>query len=261
MVELVVVIVVLGVLAAGTTKYIVDSMEAYSSTVRRDQLASTSRLAVERVVRELRNALPNSVRIDTNTVAGVTTHCLEFFPIKRASAYLTLPTTAANISFSSVNFTKPATDDGFYIAVYPHNTSTLYTQPIPGPIKDFHFINSDPANGIVALTANHQFDYHSARKRFFLVNHPVSFCINTPGELRRYTDYGIIAAQATPPTTATDDALLAEDLQLTDGVAITPFTFDPGTLTRAGVVTLDFRFMEDNEWVRLLQEVQIRNVP
>lgn len=96
LVEMVVVIVVLGAISAGTAMYIVRSMEAYSDTVRRDQLTSTARIAVEKMTRELRNALPNSIRVDNS--GG--THCIEFFPVQSGSSYESVPRTAANISFS-----------------------------------------------------------------------------------------------------------------------------------------------------------------
>ncbi|MDZ7803399.1 prepilin-type N-terminal cleavage/methylation domain-containing protein [Thiohalophilus sp.] len=262
LVELVVVIVVLGAISAGTAVYIVRSMEAYSDTVRRDQLTSTARIAVEKMTRELRNALPNSVRIRCTTPSCTSsdTHCIEFFPVQSGSSYESVPRTAANVSFAAVDYIAPQTPATAYVAVYPYSTSSLYDKNNPGPLADYDDSNSDPANGEVYLTSSHRFTHDSPHKRFFLTGPPISYCLGTGGDLRRYQNYSINSAQPVPP--AGSGALLAENLQLSDGgTAVTPFRYDPGSLQRNGVVTLDLRVRQDNEWVRLLHEVQIRNVP
>lgn len=254
LVELIVVIVVLGAITTGTAIYVVRSMEAYSDTVRRDQLTSGARIAVERLNRELRNTLPNSVRISDN--AG--THCIEFFPVNIASSYASIPRTAANISFSAIAYTAPPTPA--YVAVYPSVTQIIYNNSNPGPLAGYDAASSDPANGEVYLTANHRFTRDSPRKRFYFTGEPVSYCVDPAGNLRRYSGYGINNSQVIPP--AGSGALLAENIQLNDGGnAVTPFAYTAGSLQRNAVVTLDLRFMEDGEWVRLLHEVQIRNVP
>lgn len=262
LVELIVVITVLGIIATGTAIYLVRSMQAYTDSVRRDELTTVARTATERVVRELRNAAPNSIRVDTVTAAGVTTHCLEFMPIRRGSAYLDLPLTAPNVSFAAVPFPDPAGVAPLHVIVYPYATTPLYAGGNPGQVANYDTTTSNPAAGEVRLNPAHKFTYGSSpRRRFFVVTDPVSFCIDDgSNRLNRYANYGIVHPQTTPPAIA--PALLAENVQLVDGTTtVVPFRYDPGNLSRAGVVTLDFRFMQDGEWVRLQQEVQIRNAP
>ena len=88
LIELVVVITVMGILSVGAVAFITDASDGYASTVRRTELGSTMRLAAERMTRELRNALPNSVR-----VSGA---CLEFIPVDGGSSYLNLPVSIAS---------------------------------------------------------------------------------------------------------------------------------------------------------------------
>lgn len=257
LVELVVVIVVLGAISAGTAVYIVRSMEAYSDTVRRDQLTSTARIAVEKITRELRNALPNSVRTYNND------QCIQFIPVKRGSSYHNIPLTAANISFSAIENHSP--DNPIYVVVYPYSSVQLYidetiTPPPPGSIVEFS--NYDPSTGTVTLGQNYRFSHGSPRKRFYFTAAPVSYCITGSGELMRYNNNstGNLNQQPTPP--GSDWSLVAKNIQLADGGnPISPFIYSEGTLQRNGVVTLDLRVRQDNEWVRLLHEVQIRNVP
>jgi len=244
LIELIVVILILGIIGAGTAIYIVRGMQAYTDTVRRDRLTAMARAATERVVRELRNALPNSIRITTDSAGGVTTACIEFVPVERASAYRDALAPRGSITrFDAVPFDPP-----------------LAGTRNPGPVAGFDAASNTLA-GEVRLSAAHRFAHDSPQRRFFIATDPVSFCIDDgTGQLNRYGGYGFTAAASAPPTAT--PALLGEHLQLIDGgTAVVPFAWDPGSLTRAGIVTLDFRFMEEGEWVRLRQEVQIRNAP
>jgi len=264
LIEVIVVIAVLGIITAGTAIYIVNSMQAYSDSMRRDQIASLARVATERVVRELRNALPNSVRIQTTSVAGTTTHCLEYFPVVRASAYLDLPTTAPTISFAAVPFASPGAGS-FHVVVYPYAATPLYAAVNPGQVANFDNASNTLA-GKVRLSPAHQYSYASSRQRFFVVAQPVSFCIDDgTNRLNRYSAYGIDSSQSAPPQVTPGvpavPARLADNVYLADGGAVIPFRYTPGSQSRAALVMLDFRFMQDGEWVRLHQEVQLRNAP
>ncbi|MDY6978298.1 MAG: prepilin-type N-terminal cleavage/methylation domain-containing protein [Pseudomonadota bacterium] len=259
LVELVVVIVVLGAISAGTAVYIVRSMEAYSDTVRRDQLTSTARVAVEKITRELRNALPNSVRTYNND------QCIQYIPVNRGSSYQNIPLTAANISFSAIENHSP--DNPIYVVVYPYDRDQLYIEPTTSPGSIVEFDNYDPSTGTVTLGQNYRFSHGSPRKRFYFTATPVSYCVTNSQKLMRYNNNltGNLNQQPLPPEPlppGSNWSRVADNIQLTDGGnTVFPFAYTEGTLQRNAVVTLDFRFMEDSEWVRLLHEVQIRNVP
>ena len=61
LVELVTVIVILGVLAVSTTSFIQFGTKSYTDAVDREEITSTARFVIERLNREVRNSLPNSV--------------------------------------------------------------------------------------------------------------------------------------------------------------------------------------------------------
>ncbi len=248
LVELVITIVVLGVIMAGTVTYISNSTIAYTNVAQREQLTSLGRVTIERVTRDLRSALPNSIRIQNN--------CIEFFPIKAGSVYLTLPVTAPASSFTAVGFSIPSGANVEHVIVYPYNLTALYSQSNPGPIAGYSNSNSAPTT-TVTLTGNHQFALHAPHKRFYLAEDPASYCV-VGSDLNYYDSYGVSASQNAPP--AGDANLVAEHIQTTDGGAISPFTYTAGSLQRNGIVTLDFRFLIDGEWIRLSHEVHIRNV-
>lgn len=249
LIELIVVITVLGIIMAGTASYITSGVSAYADTVRRTDLANIGRATTERLARELRTALPNSVRVSNN--------CLEFLPVQTGSAYLTLPVDVASSSFTAAAFNLPAASSNRYVVVYPYTTASLYTTTSPAAMAQLSNVSGSPT-ATVTLSSPHRFTQHAPQQRFFVVGEPVSFCV-AGTQLLRYSGYGLNAAQATPP--GSGSALLADNLQLSDNsVAVTPFTYTPGTLKRNAIISLDLRFMVDNEWIRLNHEVQIRNV-
>jgi len=84
LVELVVTIVVMGIIAGGTTAYIMSSTQSYVDTATRNRLSGIARLTTLRLERELGNAVPNSIR--TRSVGGET--CVEFFPIEDVTRYI-----------------------------------------------------------------------------------------------------------------------------------------------------------------------------
>ena len=233
---------------AGSAAYITNSTIAYTNIANREQLTSLGRATIEQVTRELRLALPNSIRTSNN--------CIEYFPIKAGSVYLTLPTTAASSSFTASSFTIPAGANIEHVIVYPYDISALYSQNNPGPIAGFAGVAGSPT-ATVTLTANYQFILHAPHRRFFLAEDPVSYCVEGTN-LNRYENYGVNSIQSAPPSGTA--LLVAQNIQTNDGGAVTPFTYTPGSLQRNGIVALDFRFLIDGEWIRLGHEVQIRNV-
>lgn len=250
LIELIVTITVIGLVMTGTIAYITNSISAYTATTRRDQLTSLGRTAVEKVARDLRGALPNSLRVSNN--------CIEFFPTLGGSTYLTLPVDAAANSFTAVDFTVSSYNPGNkYVVVYPYAISALYGGGNPGPLVSYTSKAGSPTSSVTLGTA-HQFTQQEPQHRFYIVAAPVSYCI-VGTDLLRYSNYGITAMQNAPPAGAS--SLVAQNIQTMDSAsAITPFTYTPGTLRRSGVITLDFRFLIDGEWIRLSHEVHVQNV-
>jgi len=281
--ELVVVIVLLGILAGGTMAFLTRSTQSYVNTAQRTELASAGRLAIERIARELRNALPNSIRTNAS--------CIEFMPVVAAGDYqgrsLTYSTGTASAplpvagtggpasSFDALalDFT-PQAGKSYYLAVYPLGPGAGSGDPYSGadPGALFPYAGKStaglPANVVrVSMDSAHRFARSAPMRRLFVVGQPVSFCVSGT-DLERYADYGILAAQpsAASAALAGKGELLAQHVQLSDnGTAVTPFQYAPGTLYRTALVRLDLRLKRNvqggDEWARLSHEVQIRNVP
>lgn len=264
LVELVAVIVLLGIIGTGSVNFIKQSAEAYRDVTRRDEITGIGRFTVERISRELRTALPGSVRVSGN--------CLRFVPVVGATFYTDIPVNIASPTFDVIDPapTLAASDTGDYrVAVYTLQAADVY--PDGGRVKTFD-VGSAIAVGNVtryefSAASNQAFPAASpnASKRLYYVTLPVSFCVATDGKLYRYQniDYGV-----TDPSSATavsDGDLLAEFLVLNDdGSAVTPFQYIDPTLRQNGIVHLDLRFLargSDYEYIRFRHEVALRGLP
>jgi len=287
LVELIVVITLLGIISLVTVGFITSTVQGYADLTRRDQLSSAARVAVERMARELRNALPNSIRVADD--------CIEFIPALAASRYLTLPLTSASNAFSSVPFaTQPELGR---VAVYPIDTNTADEPLRPAgqnpiydidqgdsatiaiispPINTSTVLNAASGAVDVVLTSNHRFPAEAPSKRYFIVDEPVSFCV-VGSDLYRFqgtsgSAYTYALNQPTGGTLFTNlaepqKALLASDV--VSPVDNNVFTYSGATLLRNGIVLFDL-FVEDQqltsadrtrENIRVQFEVQIKNAP
>ncbi len=250
MVELVTVIVILGILSIGTVRFIGDSSQGFASTISRGQLAGDTRFVVERLARDLRNALPNSLR-----VAG---GCLEFVPVSGASRYVTLPLVTPATSFQSVPLDPLPLPAGARVAVYPD--ADVYNLGSSGVISPTATASAPGAGNIVTMSfaAAHRFPAASPADRYFVVTDPVSFCVDG-GALYRYTGYGFLSAQ--PPVALLPGGLPGRSLVAEQVDSPTPFQVSGATLSRNAVVEMDFIFSRADDQIRIEHAVQVRNVP
>jgi len=257
LVELIMVIVILSILGVGTTRYVINASQSFVVSAERAKLIATARVAVEKVTRRLRNALPNSVRISTSG------RCIEYFPVLRGAATTSpvLPATSS-LSTSAIDFAviQPAN----FAAIAPFASGELYVTgaPSPGVITATTLTVIGSHNSIPLATA-HTFTRSSPTQRVYLVTNPERFCVTASDSLVRYTGYGInntspIADTAPTTPTAAATSLVAENLDIAGAI---PFVYTPGTLVGNGLVQVNFAFSKDGESVSMRHEVQIRNVP
>lgn len=250
LVELITVIVILGALALGTVSFISDSSRGFAATVSRTELASEARFVVERLSRDLRNALPGSLR-----VAGA---CLEFLPIVAASRYVTLPVAIPAGSFRSVPVAPLPLPAGLRAAVYAD--ASAYALADPGPVSPIVTVSAPgPGNEVtVDMAAPHRFSSESPTRRYFLIDEPISYCVDGSA-LYRYTNYGFQAAQpgvAGLPAGLPDRSLVVERV-----ISAAPFALSAPTLERNAVVNVDLELARADDAVRIEHLVQVRNAP
>jgi MSHA biogenesis protein MshO len=277
LVELVVTIAVGSVVVAFMALFIVGPMNAYGAQTRRADLVDEADGALRFMARDLRAALPNSVRVATS--GSVT--ALELLATVDGARYqdtgsvgnpsLELDFTQADGAFATtVPFTQlslPWSSSSYYLSIYnvgvtganaysmanvitPANTTISISQP-----------NGSPANQLlVTLSPAFQFAWPSPGRRVYLVSGPVSYlCDTAAGTLTRYSGYSISSMQ--PVTAATLLAAGATAGSVAADVAACQFSYAAGTAWRNAVASLTLQLTRSSETVALLHQVQLINTP
>lgn len=281
LVEMIVVIVITGIIAGMIAVFITRPIEAYVDTARRAQLTEAADTALRRVARDLRTALPNSVRVVEVGVGVNAVKYLEFIPTVGGGRYRQYPT--AGDTGNVLDFSAPD-NNGFDVTgpvpVYAAGDFVTIFNLGPGSVSDAYV-----GNNRVALTSSNnnaalfsgdaapihtvtfaatQFPAPSPSARFHVVRNPVTYecapnaAVPALGQLRRYVSNGFLAAQPTPPAGVTAQLLV-------DNVAECDFDYNEvvasGVHTRTGLVTLRLRLESSGESARIVHQMHVQNAP
>ena len=256
LVEMVIVISITAIIAGSVAVFISRPFEGYIDSARRAELSDIADTALRRMTRDLRTALPNSIRI---TTAGGVTY-LEYLQTSGGGRYRAEPDSsgagnvlnfaAADNAFDVIG-AVPALSAGDSIVVYNLAPTGTVANAYSGDNRGAY---SSTAGSTINLSPSKLFPFPSPGKRFQVVQHAVTYaCDPASGELRRYWGYGIAAAQATPPSTS-NSALLATSITQCE------FTYTEAG-SRTGVVRLALTVERNLDRVRLFQQVHLNNAP
>jgi MSHA biogenesis protein MshO len=260
LIELIIVITITAIVAVGVSVFISRPIEGYVDAARRAELTDIADTALRRMTRDLRAALPNSIRIAESPPASGVLY-LEFLQTSGGGRYRGEPDSggggdildfaAPDAAFDVIG-AMPAFAGGESIVIYNLSASGAVANAYAGDNLAAYAGN---AGGTITLSAPKQFPFPSPGRRFQVVQYAVTYSCNpATGELRRYWNYGIAAAQATPPATP-NTALLA------GSVTACGLFYAAGAGARTGAVTLSLRVERDGEPIQLFQQVHVSNVP
>tara|TARA_R110001583_G_scaffold36_4_gene298 strand:+ start:655 stop:1503 length:849 start_codon:yes stop_codon:yes gene_type:complete len=263
--ELIIVIIIMGVMSVGIAGFITLSTQTYLNVTERDELLSSARFAVERLNREVRNAVPNSIRGRSNA----TTRCLEFMPIIASTVYTEIPV-APELAIKTINVIPfNFMDDNNYVCnscgdvvmVYPLNDSEIYQSYSEVSGKAFNIKNYTASaipdtSAIIELRKEVVFTEDSPTNRAYIFNAPVSYCLNGR-TLKRHVGYDIKEEQPLPLFAKGSYNLMAEDVDF----ATSGFTVTEASLQRNAIVQIKFNFTRDGEQVVFDNAIHITNIP
>jgi len=258
LIEMIVVIAITGILAAAVAVFIRRPVEGYIDAARRAELSDIADTALRRITRDLRSALPNSVRVDG------TGKYVEYLQTSGGGRYRAEPDSVGGGNV--LDFTNPAGDISFDVigpmpAMSATDSIVIYNLSASGAALNAYAGDNREGyasdNGTtITLDAAKQFPQASPGKRFQVVQHPVTYACEA-GVLRRYWGYAISLAQPVPPAGGSN-ALLATSVN----VAACSFSYAPAAgSARTGVVSLTLEISQAGESVRLFQQVHVNNVP
>jgi len=285
LVEMVVVLVIAAILSSAMAVFGARSMEGYRALTRRAMLIDAAEGALRRIGRDVRRALPNSIRIDGSGRVLELLHAADGAryrrrpgtnpgPVSHSAASDRLSFTAAGdtrfnllgrLDALSFSYGTPL-PAGTRLAIYPTSAGVYAdaaTAANPGvitPAATQATIWDDSDEDQIELSASFQFRYESPRQRLYLVDTPITYLCDLTGQtLTRYSGYAIAQAQPTAPSAAPLSS--AASALVTDHVTACTFTYQPGTSQRAGLVTMEMQIAQAGEQVRLLHQVHVENAP
>lgn len=280
LVELIVVIVITGVMASVVGLFISGPIQGFLDQSRRAELVDGAQLALTRMGRDLRGALPNSVRISGNAIEILLTADGDRYRAETPGAAADrLEFTAADDAFNTLApLSPPSPVPGLglpyvvtgALAIYPlqqmgadpYVAADRVMTP-SGNIQITPVTNSGATEYRVALGAAHQFPFDSPTRRVFLVSGPVSYLCDA-GELLRYDGYVVQSGQAA--TRAAFAGLIPAPAAtiVVKNVQSCAFAYSPGTAQRNAVVSVGLALANPNapdERVRLVRQVHVSNSP
>ena len=253
LVEMVVVIVLAGILSTMGVMFIIQPFEAQQAISRRAMLVDEADTALTLMVRDIRRALPNSVRLLDSDYNGI-----EIIPTVAGGRYRAQPDEhgdgnildfeAATGDNSFEVLTELAIDpSGYALVIYNAATAWAYSGDNRTSINVW--------NAPILSFASAQFPYSSPTQRFHIVEQPVSFvCDLTTGILTRYAEYGF---EADPPS----DFSTFTGTVLARHVTACDIDYLDGTDTRNSLVRLRLGLSRDGESIELLKQVLVLNTP
>lgn len=273
LVEMVTVILILGILVVGVSSFIIFGTRIFVESSSVDQVLSQSRFAVERMTRELRSALPNSVRVNTDSL---TYQCIEFVPIEASTTYLTMPivpAAAASTGIVILDNTVSAIRVNQFAWIYPLVDADVYSSARQKRAQVKTIATALPPlehQVTLTFTAPTRFAEASPRQRIYFGSSPVSYCFEKgPSgnelQLLRYAGYSFNAVQPNPaamPATMGTGVLMAQSVAnvLNNGADL-PLILTPSSLVNNAMVHLQPRFNVNGEMFQYRHQVQVINVP
>lgn len=261
LVELIIVIVITGILAGIVAIFIKTPIQQYIDIANRAEMTDIADIAVRRLGRDIRTAVPNSIRV--SAVTGNT--YLEFLPTKaggryRANSDTFLPPLATfDITGSAVTF---ATGDYIVVGSTQSDGNQPYDTSANGVLRAYTgAAGSQTTVNITALQFPDAAGFSTQRFQVISADEQaVTYaCENVggttegTGKLSRYWHYGINPVRVAPPIGGSG-ALLANK------VSACTMSYDNSN-PRRGLVAIWLKITRSGESVSLYHEIHVNNMP
>jgi MSHA biogenesis protein MshO len=253
LIEMIIVIAITAIVGSMVALFLRAPLDSYIAQDRRARLADTADSALRRIARDIRLALPNSVRV---TSAG---SVVEFLGTRSGGRYRAQGD--GSPGNDHLDFTNAAGDTSFDVLGPPIEMQAgeriaVYNLGITGAdawagntLAVYTGGNATVSNIAIAAT---QFPLASPGNRFQVVDGPVSYVYDPVARtLTRFWGYDPTVGV----TAATPRALLA------DGATACNFTYQPGVTERGGLVSMTLTLSQAGETVSLYATTQVSNQP
>ncbi|HHI5410831.1 type II secretion system protein [Vibrio metoecus] len=250
LIEMVITIILLGIVGLFLGNILGQAMGIYADTSAREALIQQGRFITERMSRELREAVPNSVMVANG--------CIEFLPIVNSAIYQSFPTTSIN-QFRVLPVNKQI-NAGERLVISPLSAQDLREELLPaaGQIAevasavDF----SEPLKMVdVPLVQSTLFTRQSPANRAYFYQSPIAYCYEEGSRIYRYANYALNRTLLAPAYLGNERVLMAENLSAAN------FAVLPAQLQRNGLIKIELTFAAQGETVRFDHDALVYNTP
>ena len=251
LVEMVIVMVITGIIGGMVAMFIRAPVQGYVDSARRASMTDIADTALRRISRDLRLALPNSIRVTgTNTIDFLFTSGGGRYRAGAGGTNNELDFSVADNSFEAI---------GAMPVLVAGDQVVIYNLSIPGAdayLNDNRATYSFNAGGVITFTAGKKFPFESPGQRFQVVREQVRYiCDTATGNLTRYWGFTIAPPAAGVPAGGSS-ALMASH------VSACNFSYDTNVVAqRSGLVTMNLSITENGETVTLYSATHVSNVP
>jgi len=279
LVELIVVIAVTAILAAGGVMFIRNPLQSYLDIETRAALTDLADGALRRMSRGIERALPNSVRV-AGTCTGTSDCMVEYVAIQNAGRYraevgtlnpLYLPHSAADpLDFNANTDSFDVLGPSIGACSPCTNELVIFNLGVEGADvyegsnrRTISSIATDTTwtESKISFTGSSPFPFQSPASRFYIVSKPTTFaCDMTNNKLLRYDGY---AFQASQPATITSLATATgtwNTTLLADKLSYCKITYQT-TNQRMSILSIALAFSNNDANVRLMHQVRVINSP
>lgn len=257
LVELIISMLLIGLIAAIILPLSATPFQAWAATRERTHLVGLADNALSLMRRDIHQALPNSLRVNANGSA------FEMLHIAQAGRYRAYAGDQAGSD--SLDFSQP--DGSFQVAgpqsappagsrLVIYHTGQVDADAYAGdavitPASTSLSISSGNPQSLITLSSPWQFPFPSPAQRYYIVDTPISY-VCQGGQLLRYSNYAIQSVVASPPAASTTSLVSPQ-------ISSCQFSYQSGTATRAGIITLSLGFSGQGETISILEQVYVPN--
>lgn len=239
LIELIITIVVVGIIALAASNTLQLGFQSYNDSIDRQDNQMQAKFVIEKLSRELRHAVPNSVEVLENG------NCVNFIPVEASAFYLTLPAFGQKYIDSVLLSNEDIILNGHRLVINPSSQYDLINA------SNHRFVNIESitqSEGISTINFSSAsnlpaFISGSVSERAFIYSPIlVEYCIRPSGVFR--------------------SGRLSNKVQLANQVSSGSFSMESASVNRNSIINMVLVFKNDlGETTQYQHDVQVINVP
>ncbi|QLF92447.1 prepilin-type N-terminal cleavage/methylation domain-containing protein [Pseudomonas sp. ABC1] len=254
LIEMIMVIVLASIVVVLVSTAMNRPLKAFTDQRLRASLTDQAAIVLDRMARDIRLAVPNSVR-----VAGAGGTTLDLMLIEVAGRYRAntivsngerfdpprCPAGACTIPILGPFQVPSVSTTGYWLIIYNTRPENIWGNSLVKAAFAWNSVTSELSKGVG--TPEVLFPNASPQHRLYMAKDTVRYqCAGS--RLSRHEAPDVTFTKGTPTI-------------LANSVGTCRFHYDAGTLERNGLVTIELKLQQDGESVTLYRQVQVNNAP